>query len=102
MDCGWKGLEGSRDDEVAEPIEDDVYIDTLCGLARQPVLEVLTDGVVLPQERLQVYAFLRGVYSLQHRSVEIATIAVELDGVFANADWRESRVGEALELTATR
>src|SRR5579872_7108027 len=94
MDAGGKLLELTRHDEIAENVEDHIHRDILLGLARQVLLEFLTDRIIFPDERLEVNTFSGGVNGGEHRIIHVAPIGVDLERVAVESDLRQLIMGK--------
>ena len=95
-------MNDARHDEIAEGVEDDVDGDALARFADERLLELLADGVALPDERLEEDRLGGAVDGFEHGVVEVAPVAVDTQGVLADVELGLIEVGEALGWAAAR
>src|SRR5690606_37113497 len=64
-------------DEVGEGVEDGVHLDAALGRRDELALELLTDGVALPDEGLEEDVLLGTADGGEHRLVEVLAVGVD-------------------------
>ena len=95
MDVRRENLEFGRHNHIGELVKYDVDIDALISLARQVILEFLSDLVAFPDVRFQVDALLRVVDRGKHVVVEIVPVIVQLHHVLAHPYLLQALVRES-------
>src|SRR5215469_11475671 len=95
MNVRGKLLECAWDEEVAENVEDDIYGDALLCLRRQVRLELPTDNIILPDERLYVNAFFSLIYGRKHSLIEVLPIGINVQMIGPYVRFRKSRARES-------
>jgi len=85
MDRRMKGgLEGAWDDKIAKAVKDDIDGNSLLGFSRKMFLKFLSNRIRFPDIGLQINTLVCRIDGLEHRIVEIASIAVQLKGILAH------------------